>query len=130
MLLICFIIALIIGIIMIMIGVKTWEDVVENIGIALTICAAGAILVSLIIISINHIDCNAKVAGNQQIYDSLVYQYENDIYDGDILGKKELHNQIQKWNVDVAYYQTIQRDFWVGIYYPNIFDQFKTIPLK
>jgi len=30
----------------------------------------------------------------------------------------------------LAYRKTIQRDFWVGIYYPNVYDQFEFIELN
>ena len=77
-----------------------------------------------------HSGIEAEIAGNQQIYDSLVYQLENDLYDNDNdLGKKELYNQIQEWNTDLAYRQHIQDDLWCGIFYPNIYDQFKYIEL-
>ena len=77
-----------------------------------------------------HTSIEAKIASNQQIYDSLVYQLENDLYDNDNdLGKKELYNQIQEWNTDLAYRQHIQDNLWCGIFYPNIYDQFKYIEL-
>ena len=38
-------------------------------------------------------------------------------------------NQIQDWNTDLAYRKTIQRNFWVGIYYPNVYDEFEFINL-
>ena len=50
--------------------------------------------------------------------------------DDDVVGKKELYNQIQDWNTDLAYYQNIQDNFWIGIYYPNIFDEFEFIEYK
>ena len=49
--------------------------------------------------------------------------------DNDV-GKKELVSEIQYWNSDLAYRKTIQRDFWVGIYYPNVYDQFEFIKLN
>lgn len=64
-------------------------------------------------------------------YEMLVYQYENDIYDNDNdLGKRELMEDIQKWNEDLAYRRKSQDDFWVGIFYPNVHDQFEFIELK
>ena len=77
-----------------------------------------------------HANLDAKIAANEQIYDSLVYQLENELYENDNdLGKKELYNQIQEWNKDLAYNQNAQNDFWVGIFYPKIYDQFKYITL-
>ena len=77
-----------------------------------------------------HTNLEAKIVQNEQIYDSLVYQLENGLYENDNdLGKKELYNQIQEWNKDLAYRQHAQDDFWNGIFYPNIYDQFKYITL-
>ena len=74
---------------------------------------------------------DAYVAENQMRYEMLVYQYENDIYDNDNdLGKRDLMEDIQKWNEDLAYNRKAQDDFWVGIFYPNVYDQFEFIELK
>ena len=90
-----------------------------------------AVLVSILIILISHIGLDAKVERCNARYESLVYQYENDIYDNDNdIGKKELMDDIQSWNEDLSYRKKIQDDFWLGIYYPNIYDQFEKIELK
>ena len=79
----------------------------------------------------NYIGIDAKVSGYQKRYEALTYQYENNFYDNDNdIGKKELVSEIQYWNSDLAYRKTIQRDFWVGIYYPNVYDQFEFIKLN
>lgn len=77
-----------------------------------------------------HTGVEAYIAKNEQVYNSLVYQLENGLYENDNdLGKKELYNQIEDWNKDLAYHQTIQDEFWNGIFYPNIYDQFEYITL-
>lgn len=88
-----------------------------------------AILASLIVFLVNYIGIEAEIASNDRIYESLTYQYENTVFDDDddAIGKKELYNQIQDWNKDLAFYQSIQDDFWIGIYVPNIYDQFEFI---
>lgn len=59
-----------------------------------------------------------------------MYQYENNMYDNDDdIGKKQLMNQIQHWNEDLAFGKEMQRDFWIGIFIPNVFDQFQHIDL-
>jgi len=35
--------------------------------------------------------------------------------------------EIIAWNRDLRFYQKYEKDFWIGIYIPNIFDQYKTI---
>ena len=90
-----------------------------------------AIMINLCIMACNYIGIDAKVSGYQKRYEVLTYQYENNFYDNDNdIGKKELVSEIQYWNSDLAYRKTIQRDFWVGIYYPNVYDQFEFIKLN
>lgn len=88
-------------------------------------------IIMLIVIIIENTNVDAYVAENQMRYEMLVYQYENDIYDNDNdLGKRDLMEDIQEWNEDLAYYREAQDDFWVGIFHPNVYDQFEFIELK
>lgn len=110
------------------------KDVGESfmiVGITMSVVCTIAIIVSLISISCDHFGADATIAAKQQRYESLVYQYENDIYDNDNdLGKKELMNEIREWNEDLATKQALQDNFWVGIYYADIYDQFNFINLE
>lgn len=88
-------------------------------------------IIMLVVIVVNNTNVDSYVAENQMRYEMLVYQYENDIYDNDNdLGKRDLMEDIQKWNEDLAYRRKAQDDFWVGIFYPNVYDQFEFIELK
>lgn len=88
-------------------------------------------IIMLMVIIVENTNVDAYIAENRMRYDMLVYQYENDIYDNDNdLGKRDLMEDIQEWNEDLAYYREAQDDFWVGIFHPNVYDQFKFIELK
>ena len=105
-----------------------------DVGVGLTAILTGisgiAVVVSIAIMANSYIHADASVAKYQKRYESLTYQYENDFYNNDNdVGKYELVSQIEYWNTDLAYRKTIQRDFWLGIYYPNIYDQFEFIKL-
>ena len=93
--------------------------------------AAGiAAAIMLVAIIVNNVGVEASIESNKQRYDSLVYQAENNMYDNDNdLGKKELVNQIQEWNEDLARGKAFQDDFWVGIFYADIYDEFDFIPM-
>ena len=108
-------------------GFMDWEAV----GLVMFLIGLIAVLISCLIFIDEHGATDAKIAKNQAMYDSLVYQYENDIYDNDNdLGKRELIVDIQNWNKDLAYYRAVQDNFWLGIYYADIFDQFEFIELE
>lgn len=75
-----------------------------------------------------NIGVEGTVVANQQEYEMLTYQLESNMYDNDNdIGKKELMNQIQEWNSDLAWCKANQKDFWIGVFIPNIFDQFEYI---
>lgn len=92
---------------------------------------AGVAFVFLLLVAIvNNVGVEAKIEANKQRYDSLIYQAENNLYENDNdLGKKELVNQIQEWNEDLATGKALQDDFWVGIFYADIYDEFDFIPM-
>lgn len=84
---------------------------------------------------INAVYLNLTVKGFVEVckqrHYSLVYQLENNLYDNDNdLGKKELYNQIQEWNEDLAKGKALQNDFWLGAFYPDVYDQFDFIDLE
>lgn len=88
-----------------------------------------AIIISIIIIAVNYFTIDAFVSQNQELYKSLRYKAESEACKDELgLLSKEVLDEIEEWNVDVEYYQTAQDNFWIGIYYPNIYDQFEKIP--
>ena len=98
-----------------------------TIAVALTLIA---LLISTIGLASVYIDADASVAKWETQYESLTYQLENNLYDNDNdIGKKELMDEIREWNGNLAYCKKIQRNFWVGIYYPNVYDNLEFIPL-
>lgn len=97
---------------------------------ALTFSILG-VATSLLFIVGNYINAGGYVDSMHVRYDALTYQYENDIYDNDNdIGKRDLMEDIQDWNEDLAWNKRMQRDFWIGIYIPNIYDQFEPIKLE
>ena len=89
-----------------------------------------AFVVMLIVVIVNNVGVEASIEANKQRYESLIYHAENNLYENDNdLGKKELVNQIQEWNEDLARGKALQDDFWVGIFYADIYDEFNFIPM-
>lgn len=89
------------------------------------------LLVMVFILAFNYIGADGEKAANEVRYESLMTQYENKYYENDNdVGKKELVKEIQEWNEDLAKNKKMQRNFWVGIFYPNIYDDYKMITLE
>ena len=89
-----------------------------------------SVIASVVVFCVNYIGIDGNVERNQVRYDSLMYQYENCLYDNDNdVGKKGLMSEIQSWNEDLAWHKTMQRDPWIGIYIPDVYDQFDFIEL-
>lgn len=135
-----FIILTVVGIVLCVLGNKDWEynnfmwkhdeafattgAVLSGIGIVISI-------IMIVIIIFSYCGSSAYVAQDQAKYDSLVFKLENtDCRDKFGLLNKEIIDEVQTWNGTVAYYKTIQRDFWLGIFYPNVYDEFELIDLN
>lgn len=120
--------------IIVAVGFTAWtiyDEWVEFLPLFMSGASIVAAVISVIVLISCHIGIDGAIASNEVRYETLVYQYENDIYDNDNdLGKRELMKDIQDWNEDLARYQATQDDFWIGIYIPNIYDQFEYIELK
>ena len=92
--------------------------------------AAIALLIEIIVLAVNYIGVDGYIQRMNTRHDILVYQYENDIYDNDNdLGKRELIEDIRNWNEDLASRKENQDDVWIGIFIPDIYDQFDFIEL-
>lgn len=132
-----FIITIAVGVICIILGELLYRHTsfdtewLSNCGWFLVVIGTLAAFIAGIVIVDSNTALDAKIAEKEQIRSSLVYQLENDIYENDNdLGKKNLYDQIQDYNSNLAYYKGVQNDFWLGIFYPDIYDQFEFIELE
>ena len=128
-----FVMIVVIGIICFIIYENTVfdDEWVFNIGVAFEVTGWVAVLVSIIIFTVNYTGLDGYIEENKARYESLTYQYENELYDNDNdIGKKELMSEIQDWNEDLARHKANQDDFWIGIYIPDVYDQFEFIDYK
>ena len=86
------------------------------------------VLVCVGVIATEFIGADAKVAEYKAGYEVLNYQVKNNFYENDNeLGKLQLMQMATNWNRDLSYYQNIQDDFWIGIFVPNIYNQFEFV---
>ena len=125
-----FVVLLIVGIVLWVVGNTQYSCGVEIAGVLVTIVGAIAVLISVGIIAQAEIEAGANIEKYKARYESLVYQYENDLYENDNdVGKRELMANIEYWNSDLAYRKAMQHNFWVGIYWADIYDEFEFIPM-
>ena len=121
--------------ILIFITIKTTDNL-DLLGLNLfaiiTTAICGLILIITIIAAIIcNMGIKGELASKKETYNSLIYQATNNLYNNDNeLGKKELANQIQEWNEDIALGKALQYDLWTGIFFPNIYDELETIPIN
>lgn len=95
-----------------------------------TVAVISGLVVLIMLIAIIASSCgiNAKVHMWRETYTALTYKLESGACRDEFgLLSKEIIDEVQDWNQNVAYNQNIQRDFWIGIFYPNVFDEFEMI---
>lgn len=84
-----------------------------------------------IVILVENSGTDAKMEDLRQRGEILEYQLENDLYDNDNdLGKRELYSEIEDYNSTIIKGKRMQRDFWYGIFYPDIYDCLEPIDYK
>lgn len=74
------------------------------------------------------ITADAMEAANTERYEALMYKIESGVcYDDFGLLNKEIIDDIQAWNEDLARNKMLEQDKWIGAFYPNIYSDFDFI---
>nr|DAD59683.1 MAG TPA: hypothetical protein [Bacteriophage sp.] len=104
------------------------DNTIESSG-WITVVISGTIMVIMIVVfACTYIGVNAQVEKSKERYNAITYKVESGACRDEFgLLNKEVIDEIQDWNEDVTYYKNFQKDFWVGIFIPNAYDQFETI---
>ena len=120
-----FIILFVVGIIL----YKVFEfEFLGDFGYFISIISGLAVIISLFIIIGEYTTMDSYLEKTREQYKAITYKIESDSCRDEFgLLNKEVIDEIQEWNKDVRFYQNIQDNFWLGIYYPNVFDEFETI---
>ena len=95
----------------------------------LCIIMAGTLLIMMVLfLVVKHTGVNAMVEQKKEVYNAIEYKVtSNSCRDEFGLLSKEVIDEVQEWNSGIKYGQSIQDDFWWGIFYPNVYDQFEVI---
>lgn len=86
--------------------------------------------VSALFLSVNYSAVDAQKAKLNERYMMLSWQWNNDIYADEVIGKRELMKDIQEWNEDIVWSKKAQRDTWIGVYIPDIYDDYEPISVR
>lgn len=107
------------------------ENIGDTIGLILIFGGGLVLFIELFVLTITYAAMPSDVASNEKRYESLTYQYENDLYDNDNdVGKKELMKEIQEWNEDLAWRKSACNSIWIGWFVPDELAEFDYIELK
>jgi hypothetical protein len=65
-------------------------------------------------------------------YESLMYQYENAIFenDSDVIGNKQLYDEIREYNETISVGKTYTNNFWWGIFWADYYNDLPLIELN
>ena len=95
---------------------------------ASTLISSVLTILFLIVIAANHIGTDAELAQRKTQYDALIYKLESEFVRDDFgLLNKETIDEVQEWNEEIVYLKAVQRNFWIGVFYPNIYDDLEII---
>ena len=98
-------------------------------GIIATIATCIVCILLFIIIG-NNTSAVGEKSKLEQRYEALVYKSQTEsIRDEFGIVNKDYIDEVQEWNEAIASNQRMQRDFWLGIFVPNIYDDFELIDL-
>lgn len=99
-----------------------------NLGLLVFICGIIATICAVACLPIFYFGTNAKVEQYKERYNALIYKVESGACRDDFgLLSKEVIDEIQVWNENIVYGKRMQHDFWLGPFWPDIYDQFETI---
>lgn len=97
-------------------------------GVVISFIGVVWFLVAGLILLLTQTNVAAYRQVNAEKYKALVYKLESEACRDQFgLLNKEIIDEVQRWNVKVTYYKAMEDNFWVGIYYPDVYGDLGTI---
>lgn len=97
-------------------------------GVAVAFIGAVWLLIAGLLLAISQTTIAATRQANAEKYKALTYKLESEACRDQFgLLNKEIIDEVQRWNVKVTYYKSMEDNFWVGIYYPDVYGDLGTI---
>lgn len=132
-------IVLTIGIGLIIIGTRNWDSnkhhwlwyydsELTTAGVITTAFTTLVLVIMSLCILESHWGSEAEFAVLRERENALVYKVESGACRDDFgLLNKSVIDEIQEWNETIVKNKKLQNNFWLGIFYPDIYDEFETI---
>ena len=100
-------------------------------GVIILVVAVAGFLICIIAHGVIFLSANGTAAALQAQYDTLMYQVEHHLYEDEVMSvsMRDFMKEITEWNTELATNQALQDNIWVGIFYPNIYNNFNFITL-
>lgn len=134
-----FVIGLVVGIGLWIIGTRKWDSSKHHwlwyndkeitfAGVITTVIFAIVVIVMGVYIGVEHNEAQANLATLQERETALVYKLESGACRDEFgLLSKSVIDEIQSWNESIVRKKNLQNNFWSGIFYADIYDEFKPI---
>lgn len=97
-------------------------------GVVISFISAVWFMAAGLILLLTKINVTATRQANTEKYKALTYKLESEACRDQFgLLNKEIIDEVQIWNVKVTYYKSMEDNFWMGIYYPDVYGDLGTI---
>lgn len=133
------IIGLAIGIGLFILGTKDWysskhrwlwrnSEEIKNTGMVISIIMVTAILIMGVFICDEYNMADANLAALREKEVALTYKLESGACRDEFgLLSKSVIDEIQDWNISIAKKKNLQNNYWIGIFYVDIYNEFETV---
>ena len=100
----------------------------STIAVACTISGLIALVCAVFVLAINYFGYKATYQTNIETYKALTYKVQSGACRDQFgLLSKDVLDEIQNWNEEITHYKVMENNFWVGIFYPDVYGDLGTI---
>ena len=133
------VIGLAIGIGLCILGTRDWDsskhhwlyyndEEITGTGVVMSVIMAIVVLIMGLFIFAEHNTADANLAALREKEVALTYKLESGACRDEFgLLSKSVIDEIQDWNVSIARKKNLQNNFWSGIFYADIYNEFESI---
>lgn len=121
----------VLGVIISWIGYRGETDFLLQIGLTIATILFVVILISLFVLGVNNINAEKKIISYQERREKILYNIEVGLYTDKLdIKDVDIINSIEEYNLDIRTGKAYQHNPWIGVFYPDIYDEFELIPYE